>query len=614
MEQPPIDSHGFLSDTHTTALVGPDGGVDWLCTPEADGPSLFARILDRECGGSWRVGVVDGRITDRRYEPGTFVLVTSWQGPHGAAEVVDLLAVEPSDDPDDLDARHVLLRRVRGVRGRVRVSCSVDARPDYARQRPRWRRAHGAWAEEVSGIRLHGGSVLQRDGDLLVGTTDLGPGDTVSLALDYLPAAEGGRAPADTDDLVERTLAAWRSWDERGEYDGPAPGAVRRSALLLRALSFDETGALLAAPTTSLPEELGGERNWDYRFTWHRDASLHVMALYLLGHSGLGHRYGEFLVDRCVRGNERLRPMAGLRGEQSGAEQQLDHLSGYAGSRPVRIGNEAFEQVQRSTDGFVLDAAMMYFRLAGSLPPGHWEALREVVDSTCRHWQEPDAGIWEMRGPPRHYTHSRLLSWTCIDRGVRLAEAVGDDDAPLEHWRQNRDALRAEILERGWDPVQGAFTMAYDEPALDASLLRMPLLGFLPGDDPRVVATVEQIAERLGAGPALVHRYDPEEVDDGLSGAEGAFLLSSFEMVSALVFIGRVEEAERRFDLLLDRAGPLGLYSEEMDSDGRALGNYPQAFTHLGLIEAAVVLSSADDPEALHAWAVRGPEAFAVVG
>lgn len=610
MRHPPIDSHGFLSDTHTTALVGPDGGVDWLCVPQADGPSLFARILDRDRGGSWHLGIEDGHVTGQSYLNGTFVLVTTWQGPTGTAEVVDLLAVESSEDPDDFDAAHVLLRVVRAVRGRVRVTCDVDARPDYARCSPSWQRDGTTWTEEASGVRLSDGGALVAEGDRLVGVVELGVGEEMALALEYLDVGRGRDPISRAGELIESTTRTWRGWTELTHYEGPAPEAVERSALLLRALSFDDTGALLAAPTTSLPEEIGGERNYDYRFTWHRDASLHVMSLYLLGHERLGGRYGRFLVDHCVSGGGDLRPMAGLNGQQMAAEERLDHLSGYRGSRPVRVGNEAFEQVQHSTDGFVLDASLVYHRLVGRFRPGDWEALRSVVDRAAGQWREPDANIWEMRGPAGHYTHSKLLNWVCLDRGLKLARAIEDSDAPVQEWQDACEALREDILIHGWDAEQGAFTQEYGKPALDASMLRLGLLGFLPGDDERVLSTIDRIADELGDGPALIRRYDTDEVDDGMGGSEGAFLLSSFEMVSALVLGGRVGEARQRFDWLVERAGPLGLYAEQMGPDGTALGNYPQAFTHLGLIEAAVILGWADDPVQLAEWAQRSPKAF----
>ncbi|MGY1709356.1 glycoside hydrolase family 15 protein [Geodermatophilus sp. SYSU D00758] len=611
MTRTPIDAHALLSDTHTTALVGPGGGIEWMCVPQADGPSLFARILDAERGGTWEIAVAGGRVTGQAYRPETFVLITRWAGPDGAAEVADLLCVDAGEGPDDLSARHLLLRLVRVTRGTVRLVVDVDARPDHARTRPDWRRDGGTWTDAVTGVRLQAGVPLEGGGERLGTTVELTSGDVVPFALAYLPDAPGCTTPAEGEDLVARTGRAWRRWCRRSGYEGPAAEAVQRSALVLRALSFDETGALLAAPTTSLPEAPGGERNWDYRFTWHRDASLHVLSLYLLGHAGLGRRYGEFLVDRCVRRAARLRPVAGLRGEQHGEETVLEGLAGYAGSRPVRVGNEAFAQVQHDTYGHVLDAAYAYQRLTGRLPREHWTALRSVVDTACRHWSEPDSGIWELRGRRRHHVNSKVLSWVCLDRGLRLAEDLGDETAPLAEWRAARDAVRVDVLDRGFDTGQGAFTMVYGEPALDASLLRIPLVGFLPGDDPRVIGTLDRIAERLGVGPALVRRYDTETVDDGVAGGEGAFLLCSFEMVSALVFAGRVQEARRRFDWLLAHVGPHGLYAEQMDVDGTALGNYPQAFTHLALIEAAVNLARAGEGKALQAWAIRDPDPLA---
>jgi GH15 family glucan-1,4-alpha-glucosidase len=605
-DYPPIDSHGFLSDTHTTALVTPDGAVDWLCVPCADAQSLFAAILDAQRGGAWTVRVDGGQVVEQAYEDETLVLRTRWEGPHGAADVFDLLAIaDHAEHGDEFTAAHVLLRVVRATVGHLAVRTSVAARPDFARTPPRWRRDGAVWVEEATDVALASGVPLDlgSDGDLR-GTHELAAGESVAFALAY-DGGDAAAALADADGLIESTCDAWRAWCTFDDYTGPAREAVTRSAIVLRALSFDETGSLLAAATTSLPEELGGERNWDYRFTWHRDASLHVSALYMLGHATLGERYGNFLIECCVRGHDRLLPLAGLRGEQSAEEVVLDSLSGYAGSAPVRYGNEAFNQRQHDAYGHILDGAFVYRQLSGSFDRQHWDALRDVVDTVSRHWSEPDSGLWEVRGPRRHYVNSKLMSWVALDRGVRLAEDLDDDEAPLDEWRAARDDVRRDLLEHGYDADRGAFTMAYGSSALDASVLRIPLVGFLPGDDPRVVSTIERIAAELGEGPALIRRYDTAVVDDGVRGSEGAFLLASFEMVSALVFAGRVEEAQQRFDWLLSHAGPLGLYAEQMDASGRALGNYPQAFTHLALIEAAVNLARAGDGEALCAWALR---------
>jgi alpha,alpha-trehalase len=613
----PIDSHALLSDTHTTALVAPDGGVDWFCAPAADGESVFARILDTERGGSWSLTVDGAEVVERGYLPYTFVLRTLWSGDRGDAEVLEALAVAApgaGEDQDELAARHVLVRLVRCTRGTARVRTVVDARPDHARAQPDWERDGQAWAERVSGLRLYGDVALDVQDGLLTGAVELADGQAAGMHLSYHDdgqddGQDDGGTPAwssaqDAQRALEDTTAAWRAWDAPCDYAGPAHELVHRSALVLRALAFDETGALLAAPTTSLPELIGGGRNWDYRFTWHRDAGLHVLAMFRLGHAELGRRYLRFLLDRCVQGVDRLRPMAGLRGEQTGEEIELEHLTGYAQSPPVRVGNEAFEQLQVDTYGHVLESVHTYWLLTGELDPDDWPTVRGVVDACSELWSEPDAGIWETRGGAQHHVNSKVYAWVCLDRGIRLAEALGAE-ADLEGWRRARDAVHAEVLERGYDQELGAFVVSYELRELDASLLRIPIVGFLPADDPRVVSTVERICEGLADGPALVHRYDTDRVDDGIDGGEGAFLLSSFEVVVALVLAGRVEEARRRFDWLVERVGPLDLYSEQMESDGTALGNYPQAFTHLGLIEAALTLQDAQDGDALTAWTRR---------
>jgi alpha,alpha-trehalase len=601
----PIDAHALLSDTHTTALVAPDGGVDWFCVPAADGGSVLNRLLDAGSGGTWSLTVDGAEVTDRRYRPASFVLRTAWTGRDGDAEVLDLLAVgPPGDGGDELAARHVLVRLVRCTRGTVRLRTRLRTRPDHARVEPRWTRVADGWREHEAGLVLRGDVDLELEDGALTGSAPLDEGAQAALLLGYLDDAPGWSSAQDAAGAVDDTVRAWQAWDAPCGYDGPARDLVHRSALVLRALAFDETGALLAAPTTSLPEEIGGVRNWDYRFTWHRDAGLHVLAMFRLGHAGLGRAYLRFLLDRCVRDVERLRPMAGLRGEQAGEEVPLEHLAGYAGSRPVRVGNEAFEQLQVDTYGHVLDAVHTFALLTGGLDAADRPAVRDVVDACCRLWRRPDAGLWEMRGAPRHYVNSKVMAWVCLDRGVRLAEEHGLD-GDVDTWRSERAAVHAEVLERGYDREVGAFVLAYGGPELDASLLRVPLVGFLPGDDPRVVSTLDRVAERLGDGAALVHRYDTDEVDDGVAGGEGAFLMSSFELVRGLVLAGRVGEAQRRFDWLVQHVGPLGLYSEQMAPDGTALGNYPQAFTHLGLIEAALTLQDADDPGTLQAWARR---------
>ncbi|OQS17135.1 hypothetical protein B0T36_00470 [Nocardia donostiensis] len=610
---PPISSFAFLSDMHTAALIGPDGSVEWFCVPRFDGESIFARILDRERSGAFFLGVADAGEPARRYVDDTLVLESRFQSPTGTAVAFDFLAVGSSsgdEDDKELAARHVLVRTVRCESGSVRVRLRLDARPDYGAKRTRWERHEtNLWWASDPQLWLSSTLPLASEGAELFASAVLGPGEVVAFALGY-----AGKAPRCIDaaaaaDLREETRRTWQEWSDRCSYTGIAREQVTRSALVLRGLAFDESGALLAAPTTSLPEWIGGGRNWDYRFTWHRDAALLVLALYRLGHAEGGRRYKDFLFSLEPVRQGRLTPMAGIGGELDSKEQILNHLEGYASSSPVRIGNEAFGQVQFECYGHVLDAAYVYYQLTGTMSEETWPILCRLVETICAHWQEPDHGIWEMRGEKRHNTYSKMMAWVCVDRGVRLASELAGGaevgEAELADWRKTRDEIKRDVLAHGYDEERGAFVQEYGGKALDASLLHASLFGFLPGDDPRVVSTIDRVAEELADGDALIHRYDLGQVDDGVDGPEGAFLLCSFDLVSALVLAGRAEEAKYRFDRLLEYAGPLGLFSEEATFHGEALGNYPQAFAHLALIQAAMNLDAAGDEDALHAWATR---------
>lgn len=606
---PAISSYAFLSDTHTAALLGPDGAVEWFCAPRFDGESVFARILDRGRGGGFSLWVEDAGLPARRYLGDTLVLESRYETPRGVATVFDFLAVGAGADSDDdeLPARHLLVRLARCESGSVRVQAGADARLGYATKGADWRGDDGTLWQTVSpDLWLSGSAPLAREGDLLSATVDLGAGEECVFVLGYAGEAPRRVGVEEAGRLLEESRRAWQGWSDRCPYHGIAAEHVVRSALVLRGLAFDETGALLAAPTTSLPEWVGGSRNWDYRYTWHRDASLLVLTLFRLGHEVEGRRYMDFLLSHDVVRGGRLPPMAGIGGEHEGEERALDHLEGYRGSKPVRVGNGAFGQVQLDTYGHVLDAALIYHEMTGALTPDHWSVLGRLVGIVAEGWREPDHGIWEMRVEKKHHVYSKMMAWVCLDRGLRLAGALEDTRAPVDRWREERDAVRRDVLERGYDEERGAFVMAYGEKALDAAVLHASLFGFLPGDDRRVVSTAERVAEELGAGDALVYRYDGERVDDGIEGPEGTFLMCSFDLVSVLVLAGRVEEAGRRFERLLGYAGPLGLFSEEATEEGTALGNYPQAFTHLALIQAAMNLDAAEEEEALHAWAARG--------
>jgi len=487
----------------------------------------------------------------------------------------------------------VLVRLVRCERGHADVRALVDARPDYARRAAAWREQDGFLLCEAPTARL----AVSSDQALSVserGVTaafSLREGEAAALTLRYAGEPTRPITAARATELLDLTVDSWRAWSGRCRYDGIGRELVHRSALVLKGLVYHPSGALLAAPTTSLPEEIGGERNWDYRFSWLRDAAFMLNALMQLGFEHEAQDYMDFLLAECARCGDEPHLMLGIGSEHDLEESTLDHLEGYACSRPVRIGNGAHEQFQLGTYGTVLGAALAYQRLTGELSPDHWTLLRSMVEFTCRRWQEPDSGIWEVRSEPRHFTHSKVMAWVCVAAGIELAELLAASDAPLARWRDTRDAIHAEVMERGYDADRGAFVQAYGSQALDASLLRLPLVGFLAGDDPRMISTVERIAEELETEEGLVLRYRQSETDDGLGGGEAAFAICSFWLVSALVRAGRLEDARRRFDALCARASQLGLYAEELAPTGMR-GNFPQAFTHLALIQAAMDLDA----------------------
>ncbi|WP_443689985.1 glycoside hydrolase family 15 protein [Nonomuraea thailandensis] len=592
---PPIGSYAFLSDCHTAALVAPDGAVEWMCAPRFDGPSVFARILDRRRGGAWELHVEESFVAERGYLDETLVLRTRWEGAQGSVVVHDFLAMSPAGEAGGMRPVRLLVRWARCERGRAVVRSRVLARPDYGAREARWT-GRGEVLEEDSGLILAGAPEPES-------RTVLREGESLALTLDYTGAAPTGHPGR----LLEDTVRSWRAWSARSGYAGIGAREVRHSAIVLRGLLYDEGGGLLAAPTTSLPEWPGGPRNWDYRYVWHRDAALTVLALLRLGHQEEAGGYLECLLRQCGGDGERVPPMAGIDGRPVTEESVLDHLEGYAGSRPVRIGNNASAQHQLDTYGHILDAALAYHEVTGELTGRQTATLWRVVRLARKQWREPDAGIWEVRGAPRAWTYSKLYAWVCFDRAVRLAELLGEDGLPLDEWRAERDSVREDLLAHGYSQEADSFVQSYGSTGADASLLRVPLVGFLDGRDPRVLGTLDHVQSRLGEGGALLHRYDPESTVDGVDGPEGAFLLCSFEMVSALVLAGRTAEARDRFETLCARAEPLGLFAEEMaPDDGSMLGNYPQAFTHLALIEAALNLDASGTTDELHDWAARG--------
>jgi GH15 family glucan-1,4-alpha-glucosidase len=594
---PPIGSYGFLSDCHTSALVSYDGAVEWLCLPRFDSPSAFAALLDRGAG-HFRLaprGVVVP--IGRRYEPGTLVIETTWVTPTGWVVVHDALTIGewaaregPGSRPGTAhESDRSLLRTATCVDGRVELDMECLPRFAYGAEAVAW--SGGELGEAVargSGdveLRLTSDMELSLGDGAARGRARLRDGESSFCALSWGDGAPGGpRSGPEAIERIDSTTEFWRAWLRGGDFpDHPWRIHLQRSALVLKGLTHAPTGAILAAPTTSLPETPGGERNWDYRYSWIRDSTFSLWALHTLGFDQEARDFMRFVLAIC-RKDPRLQIMYGIGGEKDLTESTLDHLGGYGGARPVRIGNGAFDQRQNDVWGALLDSIYLHQKaLRGSGTPADRKLIGEQVEAAIAAWPHPDQGIWESRGEPQHYVSSKLMIWVAVDRGARLARSVGVEDVAGE-WEETAEKIRGEILERG--VRDGVFRQHYETDALDASTLLIPLVRFLPPDDPRIRATVEAIDERL-TEHGLVLRYDVKETDDGLSGAEGTFLICSFWLVSALSEIGEAERARELCERLLGAAGWLDLYAEELEAhSARHLGNFPQAFTHLALINA----------------------------
>jgi GH15 family glucan-1,4-alpha-glucosidase len=607
---PPIADYGFLSDCEVTALVAPSGNVEWLCLPRLDSPSVFGAILDRHAGG-FRLGPADVRVpAARRYLPGTMVLETSWSTSTGWIIVRDALLIGPWHHehelskshrraPTDYDADHVLLRTVKCVNGEVQVALDCEPMFDYGRAPARWEydargyheaiaRASGADLE----LRLTTDMRIGFEGGRATARTLIKEGEEHFVALSWTEHA----APDSFEEAYRRlvwTAHHWQHWLARGNFpDHPWRSYLERSALTLKGLTFAPTGALAAAATTSLPETPLGERNWDYRYTWIRDSTLALWGLYTLGFDWEADDFFFFIADVAER-DEELQVMYGVDGERNLDESILDHLHGYDGARPVRIGNGAHEQRQHDVWGAVLDSVYLHTKSTDRLDDRIWPILKRQVESALRYWREPDQGIWEVRGEPKHFTSSKMFCWLAADRGARLAR-LREDYEVADRWQKAADEMHADICANAVDE-RGVFTQHYGTDALDASVLMMPLVGFLPPDDPRMRATVFAIAEELTVDD-LVLRYRVKETDDGLSGEEGTFTICSFWLVSALVTIGEAGRARQLCEKLLSFASDLYLYAEEIEPhSGRHLGNFPQAFTHLALINAVISVMRSEE-------------------
>ncbi len=598
---PAIAEYAFLSNCHTGALIAPDGAIDWLCVPSFDAPSIFGSLLDRQAG-AFRFGPFGiNHPADREYEPGTNVLVTFWKTPRGWIVVRDALTMGPRSREDEVtpharapaddDGDHMLVRTVECIDGSVEIELVCEPVFDYGRTAAEWNLVDGGRAmADATGagqtIRLVSDLALGIEGGRVRGRHVLSAGERAYCALSW---AEQLEAPKDVDEAEERMAATrhfWRDWLGRARIpDHRFRQQIQRSALAIKGLTYMPTGSTVAALTTSLPETPGGERNWDYRYTWMRDTTFTLQALHWLNLDWEADEFMEFVGDLEPTEDGSLQIMYGIDGRRDLKESTLDHLSGYAGARPVRIGNGAFDQRQNDVFGAVLDSILLHTRKSARLPRRLWPIVLAQAECATKVWREPDQGIWEARGAPQHYVSSKLMGWVALDRAAQLAEIRGDPEQAAT-WRATADEIRDDILEHGVSE-RGVLRQHYDTDSLDASVLLAAIFDFLPGDDERLRSTVTAIAEELTEN-GFVLRYRTDETDDGLSGKEGTFLICSFWLVSAFAIVGELQQARDLMEKLLRIASPLGLYAEEFDADtSRHLGNFPQAFSHLALLDAA---------------------------
>lgn len=615
MTYQPIENYGIIGNMYSAALVGMNGSIDWYCYPYFDSPSIFAALLDDQRGGRFQIAPASAISTRKQsYWPDTNVLMTRFLAPDGVGEIVDYMPIASSsgDHGGDSVVYRRLVRRVRVVRGVMafRVECCPAfnyGRTAHFRQiGPDGVGFHspGLSLGLLTRIRLRPHDSF--DGGVCAEFT-LQEGETASFVLQELPpgdASESGVArvravaEAEADALFQQTVSYWQGWLAQCTYMGRWREWVHRSALALKLLTFSPTGAIVAAPTTSLPEYMGGVRNWDYRFTWIRDASLTLYSLLRIGFLEEAAQFMSWLEARCRELNPdgSLQLMYSIHGHPMLTEEVLQHLEGYRGSHPVRIGNGAYAQLQLDIYGELLDAIYLYNKYGGPISYDLWTYLRRLLGWVCDNWQRPDEGIWEMRSGRRHFVYSKLLCWVALDRGLRLAEA-SSFPAPREQWFQARDQIYEAIMARGWSAERGAFVQAFDSDNLDASLLQMSFVRFVSPLDPRMLSTLRSIHRPPKAGGlvsnSLVYRYDVNHSADGLTGEEGAFSMCTFWLVEALTRAGQVDDARLVFEQMLSYANHLGLYAEEIGPSGEALGNFPQAFTHLSLISAAINLDAA---------------------
>jgi GH15 family glucan-1,4-alpha-glucosidase len=589
MPYTPIEDYGIIGDLHTVALVSRHGSIDWFCFPHLDSPSIFAALLDDARGGRFRIApLAEGINFKQLYFPDTNVLVTRFLSAQGVGEVCDFMPV--ATKPEELH-RHRLIRRVTVVRGTMRFQVACRPAFDYARARHEVALAPAGAHFRSSGLTLELATrvPLTRDGDGVSATVTLAEGETATFLLQALePGEEGGPLPeAEYEEAFRETVAYWRRWLAGSRYRGRWREMVNRSALVLKLLTFEPTGAIVAAATSSLPGGPGGGRNWDYRYTWIRDASFTLYALLRIGFTHEAAHFMDWLQARAgeLEPDGSLQIMYGIDGRHTLTEEILGHLEGYRGLGPVRVGNAAYRQLQLDIYGELLDSVYLFNKYGTPISYDLWVNLRRLLNWVCERWQEPDEGIWEIRGGRQHFVFSKFMCWVALDRGLRLADKRSFP-ADRDRWLRTRDAIYEEIMVKGWNPARRAFVQAYGSEALDASVLLMPLVFFLSPTDPRMLSTLEVIQREL-LSDSLVHRYKPESSPDGLFGEEGTFSICTFWLVEALTRAGQIERARLIFEKMLGYANHLGLYAEQIGPHGEAMGNFPQAFTHLSLISAA---------------------------
>ncbi|GAA2759504.1 glycoside hydrolase family 15 protein [Actinopolymorpha rutila] len=592
----PIADHGVIGDLRTCALVGTDGTIDWYCCPRFDAPSVFAAILDARRGGRFALRPEEPITSKQLYFPDTNILITRFFTAGGVAEIQDFMPI--MGDVREVE-RHRLVRRVVCTRGSVPFAIEVAPRFDYGREQHKLRFEGGHAIFEGASLALALSATVQLDqsDQDVTGRFVLGEGETAAFVLDRLTSSIVPRVcpTREAETLFRQTVQFWRSWLAQSRYTGRWREVVHRSALVLKLLTYAPSGAIVAAATTSLPERLGGERNWDYRHTWLRDAAFSVYALLRLGFTQEAQAFmgwlGDRLRDQRGPGAEPLQIMYGIDGRADLPESELTHLEGYRGSAPVRIGNGAAAQRQLDIYGELIDSVYLYNKYGEPIGIDLWDDLTRTVDWLCEHWDQADEGIWETRGGPKHFTYTRVLSWVAIERAIRIARQRGLPANEVK-WARQRDAIYRQVLSNGWSTRRRAFVQHYEDDVLDASLLIMPLVKFVAPTDSRWLATLDAISSDL-VSDSLVYRYDPGASPDGLRGCEGTMSLCSFWYVEALARAGRVEDARLAFDKMLTYANHLGLYSEQIGATGEQLGNFPQAFTHLALISAAYNLDRA---------------------